>query len=85
MISLTTAMIDWVIYLSEDCCESLLTGINNLDCGPQLMTCTEGKPMRQVMQFEATDYDAAIIVRDQWMNEHRWDLEQAHLKRQLAL
>ena len=71
-------MIDWVLSVSEDGCQTQLTSAANLEADPRLRLDTEGKPLIEIKTFQAADYEAAKVVMDQWLDEERWEWEQAN-------
>jgi len=71
-------MTDWVLSISEDGCETQLTSRVNLDKSPQLNLDTEGKPLIEIKSFQAVDYEAAKVVMEKWLDEERWEWEQAN-------
>ena len=71
-------MIDWVLSVSRDGCQTQLTSRTNLDKSPQLKVDTEGEPLIEVKSFQAPDYDAAKVVMEKWLDEERWEWEQAN-------
>lgn len=67
-------MTAWVSIRSEDACEWMLTGAENIDNDPSLLKDADGNPMVIVQRFEAPTWDDAKVVHERLMAEVREEL-----------